>query len=535
MREEQVRSWTRRFLLGALTLMLVLTFGCLGTFISHAESQGTIIAPKGAVIRKEPNTSSEKVGSVGKGKEVTVLEKVDGTNGTLPWYQIKADSMTGYVRSDLIEVKEEPAGNEEPPAVVTPMDPVNATVKGDGRVRANASVTSQIVAEVPAGLVLTVTGEAKDAEGASWYQVSYNTEDSQVTGFIRWDYVEMAPQETPPVQTEDPGTQEPAPQTGPYQLIFQDEDWCLYDMELEKGYKVKDLFGAAQNVTTYSEMYQNLEADAKNQKIIVIILVFLLVAAVAAIAFLVFKIRDMMDAAYFSEVENDTLRKKKASAGQGGGQKVMHTVGTSNPQPRNGGRPAGASQSPRPAGNSQGGRPAGASQGPRPVGTLQGGSPTGAPQGPRPAGAPQGGRPVGAPQGPRPAGASQGGRPAGAPQGSRPAGAPQGGRPTGAPQSPRPTGTPQGGRPTGASQGGRPTGTPQGRTPGMPQGAQPAGEPQEKRQSGAPQGARPVQDGGKKQPKNNQQAGGWQSKNFMAEDEDEFEFDFLNYESDDQQ
>ncbi len=32
----------------------------------------------------------------------------------------------------------------------------------------------------------------------------------------------------------------------------------------------------------------------------------------------------------------------------------------------------------------------------------------------------------------------------------------------------------------------------------------------------------------KPQPKDNQQAQGWQSKNFMTDDDDEFEFEFLN-------
>ena len=93
----------------------------------------------------------------------------------------------------------------------------------------------------------------------------------------------------------------------------------------------------------------------------------------------------------------------------------------------------------------------------------------------------------------KPAGATQGQRPAGAAQGQRPAGATQGQRPAGASQGQRPAGAAQGQRPVGASQGQRPAGA---------------------------QGQRPAQ----KQ--------GWQSKNFMADDEEEFDFEFLNADED---
>ena len=112
-----------------------------------------------------------------------------------------------------------------------------------------------------------------------------------------------------------------------------------------------------------------------------------------------------------------------------------------------------------------------------------------------------GSRPAGAPAG------AQGARPAGAATGSRPAGA-QGARPAGAATGSRPAGT-QGTRPAGAPAGSRPAGT---------QGTRPAA-PQENRPAGAQQTA--------KKP-------GWQSKNFMADDDDEFEFEFLNYDGEEE-
>ena len=133
----------------------------------------------------------------------------------------------------------------------------------------------------------------------------------------------------------------------------------------------------------------------------------------------------------------------------------------------------------------------------------------------RPAGKPagQGGRPV---QGQRPAG--QQARPA--TQGARPA-APQTGRP--APPEPEPA-APQTGRP--APQGTRPAAPQTGRP--APQGTRPAA-PQTGRP--APQVDRPVKPA---QNNGNPQDPGWKSKNFMSDD-DEFEFEFLNWDGDEEQ
>ena len=62
---------------------------------------------------------------------------------------------------------------------------------------------------------------------------------------------------------------------------------------------------------------------------------------------------------------------------------------------------------------------------------------------------------------------------------------------------------------------------------GMSQGQRGPGA----RSMGAPQGARPVQssqEGGQRAQRRNDDQG-WQSRNFMAEEEEEFDLEFLNY------
>ena len=276
--------------------------------------------------------------------------------------------------------------------------------------------------------------------------------------------IDQPPAEEPPVVDPDPVEQQA------YETMLVGDEWRLVDTMANESYGIQTLFdGVEENGKLYTESLTTI----KNQKIIIIILVMLLIAASGAVALLILKVKDMADAQYFSEVENETMRRRGAKPQ--GGQKVMQTVGSE----RQGGRASGAAQGQkRPSGQSQQ-RPSGQNQRPQGAGQSQ----------QRPAG--QGQRP----QGSRPQGAGQGQQ--------RPAA--QGQRPQGAVQSQQ--------RP--AAQGQR------------PQGSRPAAQGQ---QRPAPQSQRP-QGGGTEQTRQNS---GWQAKNFMADDEDDFEFEFLNYDGDDE-
>ena len=74
------------------------------------------------------------------------------------------------------------------------MQPISASATGGQsiRVRANASTTSQIVTTAKEGLALTVTGQATGTDGNVWYQVTFIDNGSEVTGFIRNDYVTLS-------------------------------------------------------------------------------------------------------------------------------------------------------------------------------------------------------------------------------------------------------------------------------------------------------------------------------------------------------
>ena len=483
---------------GMLALVLVLGAGLFAenlAFVSHAESAAKVTASS-AKIRKSADSSSEVIGSAAKDKTISIKSQTKGADG-YTWYEVYVDANTlGYIRSDLVSITDgstptsssttttttttttatatpAPAVNETP-VDVTAVEPVSATVTGGQsvRVRSNASTTSQIVTTAENGMALTVTGQATGTDGNTWYQVNFIANNTEVTGFIRSDYVALsgelqAPSTEQPAE-EQPSEEQPAEDTQTtskdWDTQLQGDAWYLLDMVGQKQYKIDDLFSSIDQITEINAQFETNQKKITSQKVVIIILVILLVAAAAAVTLLIFKIKDMTDAADFSDAEEAALRRRRVDRpqtgrGQGGrpapqggrtqgGQKVMHEVGAER-------RPAG-----KPAG--QGGRPV---QGQRPAGqqarpVTQGARPT----------APQAGRP--APQGTRPA-APQTGRPA--PQGTRPA-APQTGRP--APQVDRPV--------------------------------------------------KPAQNNG------NPQDPGWKSKNFMSDD-DEFEFEFLNWDGDEEQ
>ena len=510
---------------GMLALVLVLGAGLFSenlAIVSHAESAAKVTASS-AKIRKSADSSSEVIGSAAKDKTISIKSQTKGADG-YTWYEVYVDANTlGYIRSDLVSITDGstpasssgsstssstttttsnntatpvPAVNETP-VEVSAVEPLSATVTGGQsvRVRSNASTTSQIVTTAENGMALTVTGQATGTDGNTWYQVTFISNSVEVTGFIRSDYVALsgelqAPAEEQPAE-EQPTDEQPAEDTQTtskdWDTQLQGDAWYLLDMAGQKQYKIDDLFNSLNQIAEINTQFEANQKKISSQKAVIIVLVILLVVAAAVVTLLIFKIKDMNDASYFSDVEEETVRRRKVDRPQSGRSQ--------GGRPVPGGRSA--SQGTRPRSTQKVMQEVGEDRKPasRPMG--QTGRPAGRPmpQGERPVGQagrtvkPGEGRPVS--QGSRPV-SPQAARPA-APQGSRPA-APQGGRPT-APQSGRPV--PQTGRPA-------------------PQVDRPAGRP-----------ARPAQNEGNQDP-------GWKSKNFMSDD-DEFEFEFLNWDGDEEQ
>lgn len=514
MEENMMKSMWKKY--GLITrvimcfAMSVLLFGIRGIEVSAA-STGTITADS-AKVRKEANTTSEALGSVVKGDTVSITsEKTDSAG--MVWYQVTTSNNTqGYIRSDLMSKAADAGNSTTAPAdnsavntavkvgantTVTPIQSQAASVTSDNvRVRADASTKGEIVTTIQKTTAITAVAQATDAEGKTWYQVNFIVNGGDVSGFIRSDYLQLSaevvvvdPTATPDEAVPEEVPEEPAepevPVNNDYELKYEAnpegvEEWYLHFKA--EGYKSKlsEILEAAES---NSANVEKAEGQLKTQKIIIIVLAIVLVVLALAVTLLLFKIRDL----YYEDFEDyDDEPQRGASKASNPSNPRAVKPGSGN-RPAQGSRPSGgnASQTQRP---SQGTRPA---QGSRP---SQG-------TGTKPA-APQSGarKPEGS-QGTRPVGAAQ----------SRPTTRPvsQSQRPVGE-GAPRPSGGTQ--RPVATAQ--RPTARP----------AEANGEEVRR--------PRPTTAPNNSQNRNTQGETKWKSRNFMTED-DEFEFEFLNWDGED--
>ncbi len=144
----------------------------------------------GTNVRASASTDGDKVTALNAGDQAEVQGEETGSDGKV-WYQITINNQTGYVRSDVVkEVEETP----EEGAVAGEGDAVTgaqaATVKqNDTGVMQSASSTAERIATVNEGTAVTVTGTVSDSSGNTWYEVNFIDNGSNVTGFIPADAV----------------------------------------------------------------------------------------------------------------------------------------------------------------------------------------------------------------------------------------------------------------------------------------------------------------------------------------------------------
>ncbi len=146
-----------RMALSALLLAVMIGFGTDGlAVVSHAQSQGQVTAAS-AKIRKEPGTGSEVIGSVQKDNVITINSQVQGSDGYI-WYQtfVNADTL-GYIRSDLVTITDGSV-----PPTVTPVEPTTNTDTGVQPTEVQTSVTAvnPVSATVTGGASVRIRSDA---------------------------------------------------------------------------------------------------------------------------------------------------------------------------------------------------------------------------------------------------------------------------------------------------------------------------------------------------------------------------------------
>lgn len=111
-------------------IMVMAIIGLLSMFfinISFATNTGKI-KTETARLREQPQTDSKVLDLASIGEEVEILEEVDG------WYKVKYKNITGYIRTDLVEVKnkeENVVNNEETKNVETESTTENTQVENN--------------------------------------------------------------------------------------------------------------------------------------------------------------------------------------------------------------------------------------------------------------------------------------------------------------------------------------------------------------------------------------------------------------------
>lgn len=462
-----------------LTCVMFLHFS-----ITSFAAEGKVTA-QAAKIRASASTSSDQVGSAIKGETYTIVGEETGADGYV-WYQVTFDgNKTGYIRSDLMTKTGDTTstgGTINPSVEVTDVQPISATITGSSvRVRSDASTSGSILAGVVRDSVVTITGQATDTQGKTWYRVTFSSDSGEITGFIREDFLSVSGTITPvtdtpvvndpvvndpvisdPGTTDTPSTDTPSVVINDYEVIEEDGVWKLVDNTAGKKYSASALIEAND---VNPPKIEELQKKVNSQKGWIIFLVVIIIALGILVTLLFLKVKDVMDEAYFTAVEKETIRQRqgqKANNSAAKNKPVMQTVGAGNGSANKQGAPKTTSV-PKPNGaNGQQARPAQQ----KPAGTAPQTVKVSNPSDTRAA---------------RPAGQQQ--KSAGAAQQAKPANA---------------------------------------------QSTQRAAAPstqQTKTVAPGGQQARPAQ----QKPAESTNKQSWQSKNFVAEDDEDFEFEFLNW------
>lgn len=323
-----------------MTLMVMcVMFVCISFTSLAAEGKITTTSAK---IRKEANTSCDVVGSAAYGETYDIVNEVTGSDG-YTWYQISyEEDKLGYVRSDLME---KIGGDTSTPSTtaseVTELQPVNCSVTGGQvNVRSNASTSGAKVAQVRTGEVMTINGQATDSENKTWYRVTFTSDNGDVTGFVRSDFVSVSGELVPVTETQEPEVIDPPVVDDPvvdepevevpvlpkdYETVEDGDGWWLIDNVEGKRYNLESVMDAA---VRNPEIYKDMEDKVKSQKGWIIFLVILVILLSVAVTLLILKIKDVMDEAYFTAVEKETIRQRQSQRQSTGNKNVMHTVGS---------------------------------------------------------------------------------------------------------------------------------------------------------------------------------------------------------------
>ncbi len=190
----------------------------------------------------------------------------------------------------------------------------SATVtSGSVNVRSEASTDASVAGKATQGMEVTVTGETQGSDGKTWYAVSFESNGSTVTGYIRSDLVEAhvaepepAPEEPAPQETETPEEQPAAP-TEEYGVVYEDDGtgtsyWYLHDNTMGTKYKVEDLLNAEK--TNQSNM-DAMEKTTSSMRLVIIIMAVVILVLIVVVTVFIIKLKNAYEGADYDGYDDD--------------------------------------------------------------------------------------------------------------------------------------------------------------------------------------------------------------------------------------
>ena len=327
------RNMKKGFKLLVASMVLFVSLAVTKIGVNAASTTVTADACK---VRKEASTSSDVISSVTHGQKLEVLGATTADDG-YTWYQVKDGDNKGYIRADLVDTpdgaigtvsassdtqktetkKEEPkaessessGGSNTGSTPVGASDVATAVTTDKVSVRSGASTQTSKVASANSGQEVAVSGEAMDADGYTWYQISYLDGNKGVEGFIRSDFLEVL--ERYEEISEEPAEEEyveeieapVVPQD--YEVVYEAnsegvEEWFLYDHIRGTKQSIENIHAVMQQ----SQEYADIDNDqAGKYKIGVFVLAAIAVILLIVVAILAFKLHDSYED--YEDIEDD--------------------------------------------------------------------------------------------------------------------------------------------------------------------------------------------------------------------------------------
>lgn len=265
-------------------------------------------------VRQSASTSAEVAFTVDQGAELEIISKTEPGDG-YTWYEVKKGGDTGFIRSDLVSAPSDEAATTDPapassegsagdasaPSTATTESQAIAGVvnKESVTVRSGASTSTSKVGNAKSGQEISILGEAMDADGFTWYQVSFTADDKGIEGFIRSDFIDVTQYAEPEV-IEEPVEEEPvaiaeAPVVNnDYEVVYEAnsegiDEWFLYDHVKGTKQSINNIYAVMQQSQDNAD---EEKSTLKTLKIVIIIMAVLLLGLIVAVVILLLKLKD---------------------------------------------------------------------------------------------------------------------------------------------------------------------------------------------------------------------------------------------------